>query len=89
MQLTVNGVVRDFSELQTGAAVSALVAQLGFRPDRVALEQNGQLVPRTRWDETEVREADRIEVVHFVGGGTAAGELAPVSSRSSCSHCWP
>ncbi|MFN2975823.1 sulfur carrier protein ThiS [Terriglobus aquaticus] len=46
-----------------------LVSELGFRPDRVALEQNGSIVPRTRWAEAPVREGDRLEVVHFVGGG--------------------
>lgn len=89
MQLTINGVPRDFASLQQGASLSALVAELGFRPDRVALEQNGQIVPRTRWAEASVQEGDRLEVVHFVGGGSAADGLAPVSAVSSDSHLLP
>ena len=86
--LTVNGVPREFG-LEPGAVLTAFVAELGFRPDRVALEQNGAIVPRTRWPETEVREGDRLEVVHFVGGGTAAPGCDPVSSCNSFSHCRP
>ena len=87
MLLTVNGVSREFEKLQPGATITALIAELGFRQDRVALEQNGAIVPRTRWAETEVRESDRIEVVHFVGGGTPVPEVERVISRSSRSHC--
>ena len=89
MLLTINGVAREFDKLEAGATVTALVAELGFRADRVALEQNGSIVPRTRWAETTVSEADRIEVVHFVGGGSPAAGSLPVACASSCSHCRP
>ena len=89
LQLNINGVLREFATLQDGATLAALVTELGFRPDRVALEQNGDIVPRTRWAEATVREGDRLEVVHFVGGGTALEDRAVVRVCSSVSHLLP
>ncbi len=89
MLLTINGSSRNLEGLQPGATLAALVAELGFRPDRVALEQNGAIVPRSRWPETELREADRIEVVQFVGGGAPGPEPGVISCSSRCSHCRP
>ena len=51
--------------------VAALVESLGFRPDRVALERNGDIVPRPAWVGTVLEAGDRIELVHFVGGGSS------------------
>ena len=49
--------------------LTALVATLGMKPDRVAVELNRNIVPRDRWAETHIKEGDRLEIVHFVGGG--------------------
>ena len=73
MHLVINGDKRDFPELQDGADVHALVQLLGFRADRVALETNGDIIPRTAWADTLLAEGDKLEVVHFVGGGTCSG----------------
>jgi thiamine biosynthesis protein ThiS len=51
--------------------LAALVAKLGMKPDRVAVELNHDIVPRDRWAATLLQEGDRLEVVHFVGGGSA------------------
>lgn len=40
-----------------------------MKADRVAVELNRDIVPRDRWPETRLNEGDRLEVVHFVGGG--------------------
>jgi sulfur carrier protein len=69
MQLVINGQPREFSELSAEAKVSDLIAILGLKNDRVALEQNGEIVSRAVWAETPVRSGDRMEIVHFVGGG--------------------
>ena len=66
MKLIVNGEDREFSSVST---VSALLDQLGMKPDRVAVELNGDLVPRERWDQTQLSDGDKLEIVHFVGGG--------------------
>ena len=52
-----------------GATVSDLVAGLGRDPRTVAVERNGDLVPRSRFAETRLEAGDRLEVVHFVQGG--------------------
>ena len=40
-----------------------------MKADRVAVELNRDIVPRDRWAETALNEGDRLEIVHFVGGG--------------------
>ena len=70
MELIINGQARELPELHEGAAtIAALVSCLGMQADRVALEQNGDIVSRESWPETAVHAGDRLEIVHFVGGG--------------------
>jgi len=71
MNLTINGENRDFA---SAASVDALIQTLGMKPDRVAIELNREIVPRERWTETPLREGDRLEIVHFVGGGATSPE---------------
>jgi thiamine biosynthesis protein ThiS len=66
VKITINGEERDFASLST---LSGLVEQLGMKPDRIAVELNRELIPRERWAETQLSEGDRLEIVHFVGGG--------------------
>jgi len=40
-----------------------------MKSDRVAIELNRDIVPRDRWPDTNLQEGDKLEVVHFVGGG--------------------
>ena len=49
--------------------LAALIESLNMKPDRVAVELNREIVPRNRWPETPLKEGDRLEIVHFVGGG--------------------
>jgi thiamine biosynthesis protein ThiS len=67
MILHINGEQRDFPDRLT---VAALVAQLGMKPDRVAVELNLEIVSRAQWETTTLKHGDRLEVVHFVGGGS-------------------
>ena len=69
MQVWINGQPRSFPELASHATLEALVAALAIQGDRVAVEQNGEIVPRTSWSGSPVRDGDRLEIVHFVGGG--------------------
>ncbi len=66
MKLAVNGEDREFASIST---VSALLAQLEMKPDRVAVELNRELLPRDRWATTQLSDGDKLEIVHFVGGG--------------------
>jgi len=67
MKLTINGEPRECSAICT---LSDLVAQLGMKPDRVAVELNRELVRRDRWPTTQLANGDKLEIVHFVGGGS-------------------
>ena len=67
MTLTINGENRDFENITT---LSQLVSHLGMKPDRVAIELNRELIRRDRWSETKLSSGDKLEIVHFVGGGS-------------------
>ncbi len=66
MKLTINGEEREFN----ASTLAELIDQLGAKPDRLAVELNREIVPRTRWAETKLHEGDQLEIVHFVGGGS-------------------
>ncbi|ADW69234.1 sulfur carrier protein ThiS [Granulicella tundricola] len=69
LTLTLNGQAQSLEALEDGAAMDVVVAALGLKADRVAVELNGEIVSRKRWGEQGVRGGDKLEVVHFVGGG--------------------
>ncbi|WP_309644556.1 sulfur carrier protein ThiS [Phenylobacterium sp.] len=66
MTLTINGEERAFSGL---SSLAALVAQLGLDARKVAVERNLEIVPRSAYAATALADGDRIEIVHFIGGG--------------------
>ena len=66
MLLQINGEAREFP---AGLNVTSLVQHLELRPERVAIELNKQIIKRTLWRETSLKDGDMIEIVHFVGGG--------------------
>jgi thiamine biosynthesis protein ThiS len=68
MKLHINGEEKSF-DLPAPSTLAALVESLGMKADRVAVELNRNIVPRDRWANTILNEGDRLEVVHFVGGG--------------------
>jgi len=69
LTLIVNGQSRDFEALSQSASLEQLIGELGLKGDRVAVERNGEIVPRAGWGVTALNAGDRLEVVHFVGGG--------------------
>ncbi len=69
MDLSINGQRRSFPNLAADCTVQELVEALGIKADRIAVEQNGEIVPRSTWAGSAVRDGDRFEIVHFVGGG--------------------
>lgn len=52
-----------------GCTAAMLVTQLDLAGKRVALEVNGEIVPRSRYDQYEFADGDQVEIVHAVGGG--------------------
>jgi sulfur carrier protein len=69
LTLILNGQTRAFETLPQPASLEQLIGELGLKGDRVAIEHNGEIVPRSGWTETMLNGGDRLEVVHFVGGG--------------------
>jgi sulfur carrier protein len=72
LSLVLNGQSRTFDTLSGSSNLDQVIAELGLKGDRVAVEHNGEIVPRTSWTQTIVGGGDRLEVVHFVGGGSAS-----------------
>lgn len=70
MQLVINGQPRDFAQLPAHSHLQALIQELGLTGDRVAVEHNGAIVPRAEWEGTPLADGDKLEIVHFVGGGS-------------------
>ena len=66
MKLWVNGEERS---IEAAANVAALVSALGLDGRKVAVERNLEIVPRSTYGSTALAEGDRIEIVHFIGGG--------------------
>ncbi|HEY5105346.1 MAG TPA: sulfur carrier protein ThiS [Caulobacteraceae bacterium] len=66
LNLTVNGETRA---LEGVADIASLVARLGLDSRKVAVEKNLEIVPRSAFGATALAEGDRIEIVHFIGGG--------------------
>ena len=70
MQLVINGQAKEVPSLAADAKIADLIAVLGLKNDRVAIEQNGEIVSRATWLEAPLRPGDKLEIVHFVGGGS-------------------
>ena len=66
IQIVVNGETR---EVPTGLGVTDLLSHLGLPADRVAIERNLEVLPRSQWIVTPVQSGDRYEIVQLVGGG--------------------
>ena len=66
MRVFVNGDLKEFSSALT---LAELIAQLDLPRARIAIELNREVVRRSDWGSTMLKDEDRIEIVHFVGGG--------------------
>jgi thiazole synthase len=73
--ITLNGETR---RIDTVVSVRALLASLGLDPAKLAVERNLEIVPRSQYGEVMVGEGDRLEIVHFIGGGNGAREDKPL-----------
>lgn len=69
MRIQVNGEFRDFD---SPLSLQDLIVILSLRLERLAIEVNGTVVRRVDWAHTVLKANDKIEIVHFVGGGCAA-----------------
>ncbi len=68
MKLIVNGKESDFAD---SLAVSELLVEQKVKmPDMVSVELNGQILRRTKFEETILKDDDKIEFLYFMGGGS-------------------
>lgn len=75
VEILLNGETR---KLKPGTTVDGLVRNLGLDPNQLAIEYNLQILKKKRWAATALTDGDRVEIVHFVGGG------ASVVGNSTC-----
>lgn len=66
VEITLNGTPRS---VESSTSISTLVEELAMPERRLAVELNGIVVRKADWPETILNADDRIEIVHFVGGG--------------------
>lgn len=66
MELCLNGLSRNVEENVT---LKELLEQEGYRMERIAVEKNGEIIPKSRYAEILLHSGDVIEVVSFAGGG--------------------
>ena len=66
MEVLVNG---EAQEIEEGATLQMLVSKLALPNERIAVELNLEVVRRAAWSATRLKANDKIEIVHFVGGG--------------------
>lgn len=66
MRIHVNGESREVEE---NGSLAELIVSLYLKPEQVAVELNQNVVRRSRWDTTFLEADDKVEIVHFVGGG--------------------
>ncbi|EGI54493.1 thiamine biosynthesis protein ThiS [Sphingomonas sp. S17] len=72
MTITVNG---EHKRVAAGLSLADLASQLGLVPEKVAVERNLEVVPRSTLAQVQVEDGDEIEIVHFVGGGDHAAAV--------------
>ena len=66
MKIILNGEEKDIKDVMS---ISALVADVGIESHKVAVERNLEIVPKSEYDSVLLANNDKIEIVHFIGGG--------------------
>ncbi len=85
MSVVINGENREIS---SPLSVTALLRDLGLDARKIALEHNLEIVPRSAYDQTMVADGDRLEIVHFIGGGDAKSDSEDNMSSDSDDDSW-
>lgn len=74
MRIQINGEQREFPA--NSLSLAELIDTLSLAPQRIAIEVNKAIVRRRDWEKTKLNDGDRIEIVHFVGGGDDSQQTA-------------
>lgn len=80
--ITLNGDARSTS----AATIADLVRELELTPEKVAVERNGEIVPRSTLEQAALADGDSLEIVHFVGGGDHPKDTWTVAGRTFTSR---
>ena len=67
MEVTLNGTTRIVEA--SASDIAALIRALGLEGKRIAVERNGEIVPKSRYGDTRVLAGDKLEIVAAIGGG--------------------
>jgi sulfur carrier protein len=67
MEISINGNFRQFDN--ENMTITALVVTLNLTGKRMAIEKNGEIVPRSQFSQTKLQDGDKLEIVGAVGGG--------------------
>jgi len=67
MNLVING--EDYDDLPEPLTVLGLVSHLGLPEKKIAIERNREIVSKSTFATTELSDGDRLEIIHFIGGG--------------------
>lgn len=78
LTLTINGEQRRFS---TDMTVDQLLSSIGLDGRKVAIERNLEIVPKSEYGATILQSGDKLEIVHFIGGGSPANGGSPASEN--------
>jgi sulfur carrier protein len=65
MRVTING----HDEIIRVSSLTDLLQKRGWQKNSLVVELNGEILPQARWEQTELQEGDRLELLNFVGGG--------------------
>lgn len=76
MRVTINGESKSIAEALT---VEQMLSTIGLDPRKVAVERNLEIVPRSRYGEVRMADGDRLEIVHFIGGGAPDSAGSPAT----------
>jgi sulfur carrier protein len=72
LTVQLNGHPRTLADLTSPTDLASVINALNLKADRIAVEHNGEIVPRSAWAQSHIATGDRLEIVHFVGGGTTS-----------------
>lgn len=71
MQIILNGTEKN---CQDQISIATLIRELGLDERKIAVERNREIVPKTQFNSVSLCEGDKIEIVHFIGGGVGTIE---------------
>jgi len=67
MNLVING--EDYHDLPNALTVLGLIVHLGLPEKKIAIERNREIVSKSTFETTELSDGDKLEIIHFIGGG--------------------